>query len=866
MGSEDAVPPYATVLQSGLLCLVLAGCAPQAPSEPLQVVATGCASWSPTGACEHLPGTQLQLWTDVPSPVHARTQDRALTVTSTPSGLGQRLTIDLPKAATRLQLRSLNRGTIVSLSPIATSTPSAPKRRQARAWLHRARAALRGGALDLSLLHLSRSASVARAANDESQAREADLLASFIDVVLRGEVRDASERMRRLARPPAVHGRGRVLDHFHRGLVAARTARAREGLQELAQAELWAQRLDSPYLTHARHERARLLMDLGRTTEAARIFDAMLQDLDERLSCDWAAAAVSAGWARVVARPPIELDIASRYFRQAEAIYAQQCPRPADANNARVNLAFVAAKTEPATAGVHLARVRGPEQPESRAWRQALLGQLHFDAGRLNEARQTYLRLVEMGERISLAPLQWQALVGLGRVARARGGLAKARQHFEAAERVLASQGELVPMNRGRRFLLEDRSQSLRLLIATHLDAGQPADALAALRRARRRTARAIAARDALDLLSPKDRLEWSAAMMTYQRARAEVLKLNAQGWQVARAEAARLKIAQRQAQATAETALDGLLRTVAPSSWFEGAAENSLPEIPKDTLVLAPFFTPDDRRLFIARGDTVIATQLKPSPDTQTWASLLAPHLSGVRQIRVIADPGTLRQQLRRAMWRGAALGTQIPIAYTLDLGPAPARSQPAKGSLVVFDPLGDLADARDEGQQVAEALGQIAGPVRTLGPLQATPKAVTEALAHTRIFHFAGHGEYRGPQGWQSALRLSEGTLDLGDLLTLPAPPRWVVLSGCETAKTTVGLSSAGMGLAQVLLAAGSEAVIATSAPVDSGEARAFSKALYASLVLKPDLPSAFAAALARLKKDGVAWHSFLLLTRSP
>ncbi|CAN0585660.1 unnamed protein product, partial [Laminaria digitata] len=212
-----------------------------------------------------------------------------------------------------------------------------------------------------------------------------------------------------------------VLDHFHRGLVAARTARAREGLRELAQAELWAQRLHSTYLTHARHERARLLMELGRTAEAARIFDAMLQGIQDQQTCDWAAATVSAGWARVIARPPIERDIARRYFERAEAIYAEQCPRPADANNARVNLAFVAAKTGSATSGTHLSRVQGPEQPESRAWRQALLGQLHLDATRLGEAQETYTALLKMAERISLAPLQWQALVGLGRVERARG-------------------------------------------------------------------------------------------------------------------------------------------------------------------------------------------------------------------------------------------------------------------------------------------------------------------------------------------------------------------------------------------------------------------------------------------------------------
>lgn len=867
VGSRDTAHCQSAFLPPALLCLGLAGCPSQpTPTGALLVVATGCTSWSPEGACEHVPGTRLRLWTDAQGLVKVHTQGVALTVTSTRSGLGQRLTIDLPETATRLELGTLDRSAVLSLTPIATSTPSQAQRRKARAWFDSGRRALHAGNLDLSVSQLSRSASVARARGDEDQARESDLLASFIDVVLRGEVRKAAARMRRLARPPALHGRARILDHFHRGLVAARIADARQGLRELAEAERWAQRLQSPYLTHARHERARLLMELGRTAEAAQVFDIMVQDLSDRQSCDWAAAAVSAGWARVVAQPPIELDIARSYFERAEIIYAEHCPRTADANNARVNLAFVAAKVHPKTAGAHLSRVRGAEQPESQAWRQALQAQLYLDAKQLNEAQRTYAGLLKQAEHISLAPLQWQAFVGLGRVARARGDLDQARRHFEAAERVLAGQGELVPMNRGRRFLLEDRSQSLQLLISTHLSAGQPAEALAALRRARRRTARAIAARDALQLLTPQARLEWSSALVTYQRARARVLELNTQSWQVSRADAARLKIKQRQAEATAQTALDGLLRTVAPPDWFEGDAAHALPKISPDTLVLAPFFTATEHRVFIARGGAVSSRRLHDPGNTTDWARLLASQLSGVRDIRVIADPGALGQQLHRAMWKGAPIATQIPVAYTLDLGPAPPRTHPAKGSLVVFDPLGDLVDARVEGREVAKALARIAGPVRTLGPLEARPEAVKQALANTQIFHFAGHGEYRGPHGWQSALRLFEGTLDLGDLLTLPAPPRWVVLSGCETAKTTVGVSSAGLGLAQVLLAAGSEVVVATSGPVDSGEARAFSRALYAALVADPHLPKAFTVALATLRRNGVAWHQFLLLTRSP
>jgi CHAT domain-containing protein len=58
-------------------------------------------------------------------------------------------------------------------------------------------------------------------------------------------------------------------------------------------------------------------------------------------------------------------------------------------------------------------------------------------------------------------------------------------------------------------------------------------------------------------------------------------------------------------------------------------------------------------------------------------------------------------------------------------------------------------------------------------------------EAAEAAPLFHYAGHHRFAGAEGSESELLLSGATSSVGDVLTLSAAPRFVVLSACDSAR---------------------------------------------------------------------------------
>ena len=90
----------------------------------------------------------------------------------------------------------------------------------------------------------------------------------------------------------------------------------------------------------------------------------------------------------------------------------------------------------------------------------------------------------------------------------------------------------------------------------------------------------------------------------------------------------------------------------------------------------------------------------------------------------------------------------------------------------------------------------------------------------------------------------------------------PREVVLTGCETARTTVDRPMETVGLAQAFLAAGSEAVVASTRPIKDTLGGAFAKELYGAA--GDPLARRFQAAQRALRARSVDedWSSFRLM----
>jgi CHAT domain-containing protein len=212
--------------------------------------------------------------------------------------------------------------------------------------------------------------------------------------------------------------------------------------------------------------------------------------------------------------------------------------------------------------------------------------------------------------------------------------------------------------------------------------------------------------------------------------------------------------------------------------------------------------------------------------------------------------------------------------VVYSLDLPVRPSSLSSAPGgppmALLVSNPQSDqgyLPAAQEEANEVAKAISAWGSgwALKRLDGPDATSSAVSGALPGADLFHFAGHGNFAGFAGWDSALPLADRSrLTLGDVLTLRRVPRWVVLSACDAGRSSQEAPGEGIGLAHAFLLAGAQAVIAATRTVDDETARSLLSELYRGWQPGTDLALQLQRAeLACLRKDPKAdCTSFRLL----
>lgn len=183
---------------------------------------------------------------------------------------------------------------------------------------------------------------------------------------------------------------------------------------------------------------------------------------------------------------------------------------------------------------------------------------------------------------------------------------------------------------------------------------------------------------------------------------------------------------------------------------------------------------------------------------------------------------------------WRDGVLLDVAPVAYALGLARTEARPLEPGSALVVADPKRDLPLARREADDVATALQREAWTVERLEGRAATRARVEASLASASLLHYAGHGEHGGTSGWGARLLMGEGEgFGVTDILALPRAPQAVVLSGCETGRTTRDTLEGGMSIGRAFILAGSEWVVAVERRVSDELSSAVGQGLYDELV---------------------------------
>jgi tetratricopeptide (TPR) repeat protein len=203
---------------------------------------------------------------------------------------------------------------------------------------------------------------------------------------------------------------------------------------------------------------------------------------------------------------------------------------------------------------------------------------------------------------------------------------------------------------------------------------------------------------------------------------------------------------------------------------------------------------------------------------------------------------------ELLRVPWAALRRGGK-PLISERALAIAPSLAllgalRPASydgGSLVVGDPDGTLAAARQEVQRAASVLGTTPriGTQATRAALYETPEPW--------LLHIASHAASDSAGG---SLRLADGELTAGEVLEAGFSARVAILSGCATARTRH--REMWGSLAAALLANGTGTVIATLRSVDDEAARSLIARAY-----EHDLARDPVRALAAAQREAIATH---------
>lgn len=792
-----------------LLCAAFAGCKRSPPPGPApEVLLAGCAGVGTGFVCSG-PDESVTLWV-------ATAPGEAVEVSpGAPSEVvdgGYRIRL---KGGTQTTI------TVAGRQPVTVRFAPDPAETPGRKLHVEGRQANREGRADDALRLLTAAAERQAADGDASGAAVSAEVMSYV-YLERAQLAEARAVLARWPAPPEDATAQATHAYFE-----ARIARAggdtRRALRAFESAGAFAQRLDLPLTGILREQRAMTHLAVGRVDEAVAALEVLAAAADTLPRCQSADVLTNLGWA-LLASSRAHLPATGEVLARADAAYAEcEAATPTWRANTRVNRALWALRSgRRDLAQAYLADAPPDVAPEVQAW--AAYVRAHLSPVPAERARALDL-LADRVVDAALEALRWRALVDAGEAWEAAGDDAAAVERYARAEAMVDARVMDIPVDEGRGALVEDRSVGAARQVVVLRRLGRLDEAMDVARRARRRLLTTLPQAQVIEQLAPEQRARWEAALTRYRQAQAALAAEASADWELSDEALATAQAARARRRTELRTLLDAALLALGD----QGTPAQGALRRPEPGQVLVTWMQRPDGGWMVLAQDadhTTIADVVPPA-----WTAPVQSTLAGRQLVRVLAVGPMVDAALD--------LG-ESPAVYALDLPPRPARTRSLTATLVA-DPTGDLAGARQEADRVAALLAAARFETRRITGAAGTQAAIREALGAASHFHYAGHGRYAGREGWDSALPVRDGLLELGELLLLPKVPATLVLSGCETGRAEGG-AAMGLGLAHAFLLRGADAVVAPLRPVPDTQALELGEALYGALAHAPTLEAAF------------------------
>lgn len=606
------------------------------------------------------------------------------------------------------------------------------------------------------------------------------------------------------------------------------------------------------------------LGELGRGDEALELSRRALELVrGTKLDCNRAQSTASnIGWGMLVlAAADLPHDDPHPYLLEASR-KLEQCPNAWSQANVFISLALAELQERnPADALGWLARIEtlptslGPWADEARARAGAQLSD--------PEVEPSLLAIPRSGTD---GQLRWNALVRRADSARRWGFLEAAVATYREAEALLDERLDAVGIDAGTELFLAGRTASVEGLVRTLYDLGRFDEALCAARVAR---ARGLARLDRVAHLAGASEEEldrWNDVVFDVAATRRKIAKREADFWSLSLAERPGARTQIETDTRAANARLDQAMRALGLQDVARSCEDLRAPT--KGEVLIVLIESQGDWIAFAARDGVVDAALVGTAT---LWAD--GDWLSGfgavkdASEITLVPAGASWGLPLQAAKWRGRPLIELAPVRYSLDLPARPSEEEEReRTALVVADPGENLTQARTEATAVADALRSAEWAVDARVGEAASAKDVGAALSEAKLFHYAGHGDWRGVSGWDSALVLADGErFGVHDVLALPQVPEGVVLTGCLTGAVSPDTLGGGMNLSRAFVLAGSSWVVASDAKVSDELARDLGISLYGTGAPPDSGPAALRQALLKLREKDPSspWTSFRVVT---
>lgn len=691
-----------------------------------------------------------------------------------------------------------------------------------------------------------------------------------------GRLATARQSLHAIQLPSPAPAESRWEVAYYHAMLAEREGDYRSATAAVQDAEEIAKRVKMErYRWMAEQRKGLLLTAVGRFGEAVQIFARLRREPFALTPCEEAAVPINQAWAMLLANEAGErLGDPTPHLETALAIF-ETCEkfRPAQRMNILIDLALAHLQEgRLAQAKDLLARARELDSDPrllNLLWFLDLEARISLREGRPAEALRLFGEIEAVASAAGSPDYRLRAAFGKAQSQRDLGETDAALEILRKAEALLDEQSLQIPLQEGRETFMGTRHAVVNLHVELLLDLGRNAGALNLARHARSRLLRQLERSQSLASLPPEERARWESLVAAYRAKRAALEERAKDEWRLPTDQVFRAR-----AETAAETEevkkiLDEAFQVLPRERPRE---ESPLPR--PGELILA--YHPLSRGWagFAADGGPVQVHRFElPSDLTrldQLAARLLLPFRASIEKagrIRILAG-GTLQHVDFHALpFGGDILLAKAPVVYGLDLPvpPVPEKTR-TRHALLVADTRDNLQGALDESRKVRKILSSGPQPWTTeeLEGEEASVEAVREELAYADLLHYAGHGSFSGSGGWNSSLLLAgETRLTSGDLLLLDRVPAWVVLSACDTGRSSTKVPFESLGLAQAFILAGSRAVIASIRPVKDSDLPAFFPKLYREWEREEDLAVALQhAQISWRKRYPLAdWQSFRL-----